>query len=190
MNAVLGLTMGDLGVPAVFDVPAGPTTGEVVTALYDAHQRELYGVTLRASRDHETAEDIVQEAFTRLIVEIESGRTPDNVRAWLHRVAANLVVSRGRRTTVARRWQGLFAVRETAEEPQASLLEFEQRSDLAAVLAELPTDARTALLLAAQGYSGQEIAAAIGRSENATRTLMSRARLRLRERLTAMEDRR
>ena len=40
---------------------------------------------------------------------------------------------------------------------------------------------RTALLLASRGLSGREVAAAIGRSEAATRTMMCRARLRFRE---------
>ena len=50
-------------------------------------------------------------------------------------------------------------------------------------LAELPVDDRTALMLAAHGFSGREIAAALGRSELATRSLICRARIRLRERL-------
>jgi RNA polymerase sigma-70 factor (ECF subfamily) len=189
MDVAFGLTMGDLDAPITLDAAARPATADLVAAFYDSHQRELFGVTLRACRDRETAEDLVQEAFARLIVEVDAGRIPDNVRAWLHRVTANLVVSRSRRTSVARKWQSVFAVRETAEEPERNLIDFERRSDLSAVMAELPVDARTALLLAARGFSGQEIAAAIGRSENATRTMMSRARLRLRQRLETMEAR-
>ena len=66
-------------------------------------------------------------------------------------------------------------------------LENERRSDLETILAELGADARTALLMAANGFNGIEIAEAIGRSGNATRSMMCRARLQLRERLTAME---
>ena len=44
---------------------------------------------------------------------------------------------------------------------------------------------QTALLLAARGLPGREVAAAIGRSEASTRTLMCRARMRLREQLRA-----
>ncbi|HMJ81385.1 MAG TPA: sigma factor-like helix-turn-helix DNA-binding protein, partial [Candidatus Dormibacteraeota bacterium] len=42
---------------------------------------------------------------------------------------------------------------------------------------------RLALLLAAQGQSGREIAAALGRTESATRTILCRARRRLRDEL-------
>ena len=60
------------------------------------------------------------------------------------------------------------------------MLARERRSTLDAVLATLPAEARTALLLSADGFSGEEIAAAIGRSHGATRTMLSRARVRVR----------
>jgi hypothetical protein len=42
-------------------------------------------------------------------------------------------------------------------------------------------------LLAAQGFDGREIAASIGRTEGATRTLMCRSRIKLRLLLEAAE---
>ena len=56
---------------------------------------------------------------------------------------------------------------------------------LVAALGILTDDARTALVMAANGYSGREIADALGRTETATRTLMFRARERLRTFLVA-----
>jgi RNA polymerase sigma-70 factor (ECF subfamily) len=186
MNDALALAMADF-TPATAEAAVAPTVGELVMGYYEMHQREVFSVTLRACRDREVAEDLVQEAFLRLIVEVEAGRTPDNVRAWLHRVTANLVVTRSRRTSVARKWSGFLVGAKTPDEPEAMLLDFERRSDLEAALAELPADARTALLLAARGFTGLDIAAAIGRSGAATRTLMCRARVRIRERLTTAE---
>ncbi len=179
--------MDDLEVlPAAMALPT-PRTHEVAGAIYDDLQRELFSFALHACRDRETAEDLVQEAFVRLMVEIDAGRMPTNVRAWLYRVVANLAVSRGRRATVARR--GLHAVPEPEDDlgPEPSYLEGERRSDLEVVLGELGPDARTAVLMAANGFSGLEIADAIRRSPSATRTLMCRARMQLRERLTALE---
>ena len=68
------------------------------------------------------------------------------------------------------------------DEPPADTetLRRETNSALVAGLATVPTDARTALLMAAQGFSGHEIAEAIGRTEMATRTMMFRAREKLR----------
>jgi RNA polymerase sigma-70 factor (ECF subfamily) len=164
-----------------------PRPSDLVAATYDAHQRELYSFALRTSRDPEVAEDLVHESFLRLIVEVEAGREPTNVRAWLYRVIANLAVSRARRAAVAQKQLGELLDRRTEGGPEPQFLEQERRSDLDVVLAELGEDARTALLMAANGFSGIEIAEAIGRSANATRSMMCRARLQLRERLSSME---
>jgi RNA polymerase sigma-70 factor (ECF subfamily) len=164
-----------------------PRPSDLVAATYDAHQRELYSFALRTSRDPQVAEDLVHESFLRLIVEVEAGREPTNVRAWLYRVIANLAVSRARRAAVAQKQLGELLDRRTEGGPEPQFLEQERRSDLDVVLAELGEDARTALLMAANGFSGLEIAEAIGRSANATRSMMCRARLQLRERLSSME---
>ena len=65
------------------------------------------------------------------------------------------------------------------------VLRHESSEALAAALGILTVEARTALVMAANGFSGREIATSIGRTETATRTLMFRARERLRSFLTA-----
>ena len=188
MNHVLTFVMvDDFESIAGARVEPAPRTAELVAAIYDMHQRELFSFALRTSRDREAAEDLVHEAFVRLIVEVEAGREPLNVRAWLYRVIANLAVSRARRAAVAQKQLGELLNRHIEGGPEPLFLEQERRTDLDKVLAELGVDARTALLMAANGFNGIEIAEAIGRSGNATRSMMCRARLQLRERLTAME---
>ncbi len=155
--------------------------------LYDAHHRELSTFVRAIERDAETAQDIVSETFVRLIDELGRGRVPDQPRAWLHRVAANLVIDGGRRRTVATRFLARLADRRTEPPLDEAVLHGETRREVQEALADLPVDARTALMLAAHGFSGREIAAALGRSELATRSLICRARLRLRERLETPE---
>ena len=71
--------------------------------------------------------------------------------------------------------------------PEGETLRVERDSELHVALAALAPDGRAALLLAAQGFAGSEIAASIGRTEGATRTLMCRARVQLRQLLDAAE---
>jgi RNA polymerase sigma-70 factor, ECF subfamily len=165
--------------------PAGSMARDIATSMFERHHDELLRAALRACRDPATAEDLVQEALLRLMVEVDTRGTPDNVRAWLHRVIANLAISLGRRATVSRRYAGALVRHDEPATPEAVVLELEARSALAAALGTLPEATRTALVLAASGYPGAEIAAAIGRSDTATRTMMSRARLRLRGSLAA-----
>jgi DNA-directed RNA polymerase specialized sigma24 family protein len=80
-----------------------------------------------------------------------------------------------------------LADRGTAPPPEDEILRDESRREVKNALAGLSADARTALMLAAHGFSGHDIAEALGRSELATRALICRARLRLREQLVRTE---
>jgi len=180
---------------AVLPVPRGselgPASGsldpgDLVAAAYDQYQREIHSFAAHSLRDPEAAADVTQEAFVRLLSEARSGRTPDNVRAWLYRVCTNLVINRARRARVAdavrRTWSGGEDVEDS---PEWLALRAEQAAMLRRELGGLSRDARVGLLLSANGFSGREVAEAIGRSELATRTLLCRARIQLRERLSA-----
>lgn len=186
-DIVVAALMDDLTALGALEAAPSPTTSARIAEAYDLHQRELFTFALRSSRDREIAEDLVHEAFLRLIVEFEAGREPDNVRAWLYRVIANLNISRTRRAAVAQKQAGELVSPDTAPGPEPLLLDQERRSDLDEALAELVPDARTALLMAANGFSGIEIAEAIGRTGIATRAMMCRARLQLRQRLGSFE---
>lgn len=186
IDALVFVTMDELSAVGVSAEPM-PTTSQRVGLAYDLHQRELYSFALRSSRDQEIAEDLVHEAFIRLIVEVEAGRDPLNVRAWLYRVVANLNVSRARRAAVAQKQAGELIDRGVAPGPEPIYLDLERRTAIDDALNDLGEDARTALLMAANGFSGMEIAEAIGRTGLATRALMCRARLQLRERLGSSE---
>jgi RNA polymerase sigma-70 factor (ECF subfamily) len=166
---------------------AGRVDDATLTALYEAHRAELFGFLVRMTRDREAAEELLQDTFIRLIREGRAGRMPDEVRPWLYRVAANAAISRGRRGAVwGRLVPRLLDQREPAR-PETEFLRTERDAELHRALAGLAPDARAALLLAAQGFDGHEIAASIGRTEGATRTLLCRSRAHLRLVLEAAE---
>jgi RNA polymerase sigma-70 factor, ECF subfamily len=155
----------------------------VVLAAYQAHARDLNAFARSLVRDRETAEDVVAEAYLRLVRETHAGRMPDDVRRWLYRVTANLVLSRGRRISVAQRFLGRLVDRRHGESPESRHLRLAIDPALREAVLALPPDARVAVVMAARGATGREIAEAIGRSEAATRTLLTRARQRVRARL-------
>lgn len=157
------------------------------TALaYDEYAPRLRAFAISATRDGEAADDVVQEAFLRLVVELKAGRRPDNLGGWLYRVAGNLIISRGRRRSVADRAKALLLRREVEPSPEDDALANERDRALARALSRLPADARVAVLLAARGMTSEEIGVAIRRSPGAARTYLCRARLRLRGELAAL----
>lgn len=163
----------------------------IVAEAFEAYHAELYNFLRRSTRDEAAAEDLLQEVYVRLTREVEAGRAPEHLRGWLYRVASNLAISRGRRRATVLGWMnrhGRAAASEFEESPETGYLRSERVSMLDAVLATLPIEARTALQLSADGFSGEEIAAAIGRSHGATRTLLSRARVKVRLELERREQ--
>jgi RNA polymerase sigma-70 factor, ECF subfamily len=160
-----------------------------LSALYEEHRSEILGFLVRMMRDDETAEDILQETFIILIGEARAGRMPDRIRPWLYRTASNAAISRSRRRASLIRLLPRLVDRTEPMRPEAETLRVERDAELHVALAALAPDGRAALLLAAQGFAGSEIAASIGRTEGATRTLMCRARVQLRQLLDAPEGR-
>ena len=156
------------------------TGGQSIAAAFRDHATAVRGNALRLTRDFEVAEDVTQEAFLRLVLEAQAGRFPDNVRGWLYRTTANLIVSRARHAAVARRLAPRLLRSAGPVEPDAIAVLQEQQHELTAALASLSAVDRVVLLMAAHGATGEEIAGRLGRSHGATRTLLCRARGRLR----------
>ena len=167
-----------------------PIVAPTVLAIYNAHHRELATFIRGIERDPRIAEDVLSETFLRLTEAARRNKVPDQPRAWLYRVAANLVVDGGRHRSVVGRVIGRLVDHRTAPPPDDEIIRDETSREVREALSALPVDARTALLLAAHGFSGREIAATLGRSELATRSLICRARIRLREQLGGTEAQR
>lgn len=166
--------------------PVVPGRMSDIGVIYDACLADLFGYATSLTRDRTAAEDVVQEAFARLVAEDAAGRRPENPRAWLYRVATNVAISRSRRRAIADRWQQLTgrATRtDTAEAADVTVLRSERHAELTRALGTLPTDHRAALLLAADGFNGREVATILAKSEGATRNILWRARLLLRDQL-------
>ena len=159
----------------------------IVGSAYQIHSGQLQRYLTGLTRDPTAAEDLTHDAFERLTAEVRAGRVPDEIGGWLHRVGHNLAMSRGRRISVADRRRSELVVSDWAPSPESLTLAGEEQRAVGAVLEGLGHIDRRALLLASQGYRGAEIAASIGRSDVATRTLLCRARAKIRARIQASQ---
>jgi RNA polymerase sigma-70 factor, ECF subfamily len=168
--------------------PAATDRADLVASLYDRHGDELFGYLCRYCGTRDAAEDLLQETFLRLVREVRAGRTPEQARAWLYRVATNLAMSRGRRISALGRTFRRLRLADPQPSPEPGVIGREARDELLTAVSHLGSDARSALLLSAQGFSGVEIAALINRTPLATRSLLFRARTALRNQLGGEEE--
>jgi RNA polymerase sigma-70 factor (ECF subfamily) len=162
-----------------------PTSDEAVAACYAEHAARLERYVRSMVRDQDEAADVCQEAFVRLLLAGRDGRLPDAPGAWLRRVAHNLAISGHRHRQIGDRVLGRLLDDETGASLEDHAIRHEENEAIVSALGGLATDDRTAIVLAAQGYRGTEIARALGRTELASRALLCRARGRLGAQLAA-----
>lgn len=156
-----------------------------LTVLVETHSALLFRVAHSVLRSRTEAEDVVQDAFVRVIEHRLSLPEVRDMRVWLVRIAWNLAIDRRRRVRPEQMDEAFAQSLAARSLPADEAMDEAQR--MAAVLREmerLPKGERHVLLLSAVEELGTaEMAKVLGRSESAVRALLFRARTRLKERL-------
>jgi RNA polymerase sigma factor (sigma-70 family) len=148
-----------------------------------AHHSDLVMYARRVLGDRsDTAEDVVQEAYLRLLGLAASDEAPTSARPWLFRVVRNLAIDE--RRSAGRRADPVAdtAILGTASLDNTAEL-VEQREEIADAfrdIAALPPRERKALEMDQAGIGAQEIATELGTTPNAVHQALFRARKRLR----------
>lgn len=150
-------------------------------ALVLRHQGPLYRYGRGLGLDHDTALDLVQEAFVKAHARLDQCREPAKVRSWLFRIFRNGMLDWAR--NVRRTEVPLLDVEEPAGDEDFAE-RYALREAIGAALASLPPILREAFLLRHDlGHSYEEIAGLAGVSLSAAKMRVARAREALRETL-------
>jgi len=150
---------------------------EAFGVLADRWSTPLYRFLHRVLGDEEAARDACQDALIKAYTHLDRLRDPDRFKPWLHTIALNLCRDRGR--SAARR--GLREVGLDESEPiEAPVADNDPYTEaarrdmgevLTRVLARLPMDQRTAIVLREyQGFNSSEIADLTGVSAATVRS--------------------
>jgi len=145
---------------------------------------QLYGTALRMTRSPSDAEDLVQDTYAKAFAAFRSYEQGTNLRAWLFRILRNTFINNYRKA------QRQPSSGPSEELTDGQLLDLEQRNsggvrsaenealerlgddEIAAAMATIPEDFRTAVYLAdVEGFSYKEIADIM---ETPVGTVMSR----------------
>ena len=165
-------------------------SAEAFHCFYQRWAPRLGPFLTRAAGSPDVAEDLLQEAFLRILRAAPSFEPRSTVSAWVYRICANLAYSHWRR--VARSpfqggdplIAGALIADERAENPAERSVRRAFRGALNAALAELPANQRLVFLLKAdRGLTYEEIAAVLQCPEGTAKSRFHYAVLRLREQL-------
>ena len=153
--------------------------------LFAEYHESLVRMLYRRTGDRDRAEEIAQETFARAVA-----APPRNPRPWLFAVALNLVREEGRKAVRQERRLVLYRAEqpEAAEAADETMDRGERIARVREALDALSERDREALLLKAEGFSYDEIAATLGLARGAVGTTLSRARRKLVLAYRAEED--
>jgi len=148
--------------------------------FYNAHIDGVYRLAYRVTGDAELARDFTQEAFVRAFDRLGQFRGEASVATWLRRVTMSVVLNGLERvgTRLARETPLDDLEVETAP-IETDTIDLKDR--LTAAIANLPAAQRGVIMMHdVEGFTHQEIAAALGITVSSSKVRLFRARARLR----------
>jgi RNA polymerase sigma-70 factor (ECF subfamily) len=154
-------------------------TEEAFRTFYELTARPVRVYLARMTGDDRLADDLLQEAYYRFLRANQTFESDDHRRNYLFRIATNLVHDHRRKPFME------VPSATIADVPDATALanaaeRSARRLDLHRAMARLKPRERSMLWLAyAQGWSHEEIAAAIGVKTGSLKAMLHRARRRL-----------
>ena len=155
--------------------------------LYDKYSRLLLGVCLRYASDKAEAEDILQESFLKIFINIKEFSGTGSFIGWLRKVAVNTAITHYHKNLKYRYHVDI----DEYVSVEAGVASFEEdfftSEELFKILSELPTGYRMVFnLYAVEGYKHKEIAEILGIDTNTSKSQYSRAKAVIREKLETL----
>lgn len=153
--------------------------------LYRRHSGRLYNVVYRMTGSAADAEDVLQDVFLQAYRRLDSFRGEAALGTWLYRLAVNTCLDhvrshQGRQrkhTDFIEDVEGLEPVASPSWRPDRVL----DRMDLEWAISQLPPSYRSAFVLHdVEGHEHHEVADMLGIAEGTSKSLLHKARIRLR----------
>jgi len=165
---------------------AAAQTGDrsAIDELLERYESRIYRFGLRMCGDEESARDVLQDTLLAAFRNLTGFRGEASLSTWLYQIARSYCIKARRGPRPPAPLADDVPDREPPPDLQAHAREIGEA--LAAAIAALPADQREAVVLRdVQGLSADEAARVAGIEIRALKSRLHRARLALRERLTA-----
>jgi RNA polymerase sigma-70 factor (ECF subfamily) len=154
--------------------------------LYKQTASKMLALCLRYAKDRMEAEDVLQMGYIKIFQKIKEYRGEGSFEGWIRRIMVNTAIESYRKNL-----RGLTVVEidEAYEQPSTGF-DFSRwgMQDLMKVIQKLADGYRMVFnMYVIEGYSHKEIGEALGISEGASKSQLSRARAILKEEIIKME---
>lgn len=150
--------------------------------LYNTFSGKMFGVCLQYSGDYEEAQDILQEGFIRVFLNLYQFHRKGSFEGWIRRIMINSALEKYRDRYYLNRVDDQNDVME--EGVDDAVLDNLSAQDLMKMIQELSPKYRMVFnLYAIEGYSHREISALLNISEGTSKSNLSRARAILQEKV-------
>jgi RNA polymerase sigma-70 factor (ECF subfamily) len=149
----------------------GAETG--VEEVFAAQYGRIAGVLARVVRDRARAEELAVEVFVKFWR--RAGVGDGNAEGWLYRTAVRMGLDELRRERRRRRYEALFGGGRASQTPEQIRLAGEEQERVRGVLAAMGRREAEMLVLRSEGWSYEELAAALGMKAGSVGTALSRA---------------
>src|SRR5438093_7239217 len=174
---------GANGTDAALVVAAKAGDASAFGELYERYRDPIYRYCLSRTGTAHDAEDLTSDVFVKALQSID--RYQDRglpFVAFLYRIARNAAIDRARTLKQPLSVDELVTQPASRQNVEADAMLAVDRSILLAALPELKTEHSDLIVMRfIEGYSALEVAAALGKTEGAVRTLQHRALERLRK---------
>lgn len=150
--------------------------------FYDRHVERVWRLAYRFTGDSDLAQDVVQETFVRAFGKLETFRGESTLSTWVTAVATSTALNTLRKV---KRFRGHVQLEDAAHLAQPGRRsEPDLKRRMAEAIDALPEGYRTVFVMHdVEGYTHEEIGAALGVQTGTSKAQLFRARGRLREAL-------
>ncbi len=156
--------------------------------LYDKYSSMMMGVCRRYASDKSTAEDILQEGFTRVFLHLKTYSGKGSLTGWIRKIMINTAISYYHKH-IKESWHDELDLARGVGDENENMGEMDFRYDeLLNVIEKLPHGFRMVFnLYAIEGYKHREIAEILGIDTGTSKSQYSRARKIIQEKLAELK---
>jgi RNA polymerase sigma-70 factor (ECF subfamily) len=156
--------------------------------IYELYADVLFGVCLKYSRNHQDAEDTLQDSFLTIFDKIKQYNHKGSFEGWLKRITINTALQKYRKKTPLQLVNEVTEIEETAE------IDFEDKhldiDFLLSLIQQLPDKYRLVFnLYVLDNYAHKEISEMLNISVGTSKSNLSRARKKIKEELQRQQQR-